>query len=101
VPTSGAHRVGRYEVVTRSQDRIGHNDRSGHPHLGFRGGAGVSGFIDTEPVEVADAFHARFVLGKRVEQRRPDSLRNPDLDGNHAAAARLDGPRYAELVRAA
>jgi len=87
------HRVGRHNIVTRSQGRVGDHDGHGKAYFNGWRGAGVSRLIDPEPVQICHALESRLVLGEQVEHRIPDGLGYADLGAYHAASFRFDRPR--------
>ena len=94
-----ADRVSRYDVVPGPQNRIGDDDGHHDVHLVVRGGAGVPGLVDAEPVEVRNALDTWIVLGEQVEHGLPEGVGDADLN-SHAASTWADVPRYAGLLRA-
>lgn len=99
VAAGRADRSSRHNVVPGPKDRVGDGDVHRDVHLVVRRDARVLAFIDAEPVQVRDSLDTRLVLREQVENGLPEGFGDADL-GGHAASVRVDGPRYAELLRA-
>lgn len=89
----------RHDVVPRAEDCVGDDDGDRDVDLVVWRGVRVSGLVDAEPVEVRDALDAWLMLVEQVEDCLPERLGDADL-GRHAAFSWVDGPRYAEPLRA-